>query len=154
MGQRSRTRGVSRAKKSGRTGGKRAIGARGGARTGVRRSVCPVACTLDLVGDRWTLLVVRDMLLGRSRFHEFLAAPERIASNILSDRLERLVTSGVAETFASPDRADQYAYRLTMRGRALRPVLESIADWGLKNIPGSEIRLQSRQEHGAAKDAG
>ena len=56
-----------------------------------RRSPCPVACALDLFGDRWTLLVIRDLMLGRSRFKDFADSPEGIPTNILSDRLEKLV---------------------------------------------------------------
>ncbi len=59
-----------------------------------RRSNCPVACTLDLVGDRWTLLVVRDLIWGKTRFDEFLASPEGIATNILSSRLRLLEDLG------------------------------------------------------------
>lgn len=109
-----------------------------------KRSVCPVACTLDLVGDRWTLLVVRDMLLGRSHFHEFLASPERIATSTLADRLARLVDHGLAEAVPSAERAGASAYRLTPRGRALQPVLEAARDWGLANIRGTQARLAAR----------
>jgi DNA-binding HxlR family transcriptional regulator len=63
-----------------------------------RRSICPVACALDLFGDRWTLLLIRDMACGKSLFKEFSASPERIATNILADRLERLVVGGLAES--------------------------------------------------------
>ena len=52
-----------------------------------RRSVCPVACTLDLIGDKWTLLVIRDLASGKTRFKDFIQSPERIATNILSERL-------------------------------------------------------------------
>ncbi len=67
-----------------------------------KRSVCPIACTLDIIGDKWTLLVVRDLLLGRSHFKQFLASPEGIATNILANRLNRLVSHGIAEQFPSP----------------------------------------------------
>jgi DNA-binding HxlR family transcriptional regulator len=106
-----------------------------------RRSVCPVACTLDVLGDKWTLLIIRDLLCGRSSFREFMESPERIASNILSDRLERLVGSGLVETSPSPARSDHHTYRLTERGRALSPVLAAIRDWGLANIAGTRAKL-------------
>jgi len=102
-----------------------------------------VACALDAIGDKWTLLLVRDMLFGRAHFREFLASPEGIASNILSDRLRRLVDARLVETYASPQRADRLAYRLTDRGRTLGPVLEALKDWGLAVIPGTEARMGS-----------
>ena len=63
--------------------------------SGPMRSPCPLACALDLLGDRWTLLVIRDLVLGKSRFKEFVASPEGIPTNILSDRLDRLLTHGI-----------------------------------------------------------
>lgn len=108
-----------------------------------RRSVCPVACTLDLVGDRWTLLVVRDLFCGKSHFREFLASPEGIATNILSDRLAKLTAGKLVERI--PDSAaGRDAYRLTPKGQSLRPLLEAIADWGLANLRGTEIRVGAR----------
>jgi DNA-binding HxlR family transcriptional regulator len=107
-----------------------------------RRSPCPVACTLDLIGDKWTLLVVRDLACGKSQFKEFLASPEGIATNILADRLGRLVTGGLAEAFPQPDRPDREAYRLTAKGRTLGPVLDAMATWGLKHVPGTKARLR------------
>lgn len=110
---------------------------------GTRRSSCPVACSLDLFGDRWTLLVVRDLILGRQRFKEFSASPEGIPTNILADRLERLCTGGVIELTEAADGSKHPAYRLTPKGRALRPVLEAIRDWGLKWEKGTQIRLSA-----------
>ena len=109
-----------------------------------KRSPCPIACTLDAVGDRWTLLVVRDLLLGRTQFKEFAAGPERIATNILSDRLARLVALELVETFPSPDRANATAYRLTNKGKTLAPVIKEMAIWGLANLPGTEAKLQPK----------
>jgi len=109
---------------------------------GKRRSICPVSCALELFGDRWTLLLIRDMACGKSLFREFSASPERIATNILADRLERLVAGGLAEAFAASHRAGRSGYRLTAKGRSLLPVLSVIADWGLRNIRGTEARLR------------
>jgi DNA-binding HxlR family transcriptional regulator len=97
-----------------------------------RRSPCPVACLLDIVGDRWTLLVVRDLFLGRSRFKDFSASPEGIPTNILSERLERLLQHGIVEQTAASDGTKRLAYRLTKKGKALGPVLVSMRDWGLE----------------------
>ena len=107
-----------------------------------RRSVCPVACTLDLIGDKWTLLVVRDLGCGKRHFKEFGESPEGIATNILADRLERLVDCGLAERYPSPERAGRDAYRLTDKGRSLGLVLEAIAKWGLKHIEGTEALIK------------
>ena len=101
-----------------------------------RRSPCPVACSLDLVGDRWTLLVVRDLMSGRSRFKDFTAAPERIPTNILSDRLARLLRHRIVDRIPAEDGTKRLAYRLTAKGAALRPVLEAMRDWGLAHAPG------------------
>jgi DNA-binding HxlR family transcriptional regulator len=86
---------------------------------------------LDITGDRWSLLVVRDLFMGRSRFKDFSASPEGIPTNILSERLERLLRHGVVEQIAVDDSAKRLAYRLTAKGRALGPVLEAMRDWGL-----------------------
>jgi DNA-binding HxlR family transcriptional regulator len=109
-----------------------------------KRSPCPIACTLDLIGDKWTLLVVRDMACGRTLFKEFAASPERIATNILSDRLARLVDGGLAERFAAADAARHEGYRLTERGRSLLPVLKAVTEWGLANIKGTEARMRAK----------
>ncbi len=107
-----------------------------------RRSVCPVACTLDVIGDRWTLLVIRDLFAGKSHFHEFAQSPERIATNVLSERLERLVREGLVAAAPSTVRAGAREYRLTPLGRSLLPVLEALRDWGLANIRGTQARIQ------------
>lgn len=106
------------------------------------RSPCPVACSLDLLGDRWTLLVVRDLILGRTRFKEFAASPEGIPTNILSDRLERLLSQGIVEQTPAADGTKRLAYRLTEKGEALRPILRELRDWGLKWRPGTKILLE------------
>jgi DNA-binding HxlR family transcriptional regulator len=107
-----------------------------------RRSVCPVACTLDLVGDRWTLLVVRDLFAGKTHYHEFAESHEGIATNILAARLDRLCTSGLVHATPSKVRAGSRSYELTERGRSLRPVLETIRDWGLENISGTAVGVR------------
>ena len=106
-----------------------------------RRSVCPVACTLDLLGDKWSLLIVRDLLRGKSHFKEFLASPERIATNILAERLTRLASNGVIERYPSSDIAGKEAYRLTEKGQSLHGLLAQIKAWGLDHIEGTDARL-------------
>jgi DNA-binding HxlR family transcriptional regulator len=90
-----------------------------------------VACTLDLLGDRWTLLVVRDLMLGAERFKDFTASPEGIPTNILTDRLTRLQDGGIVEQTAAADGSKHPAYRLTTKGQALKPILVTLRDWGL-----------------------
>jgi DNA-binding HxlR family transcriptional regulator len=96
-----------------------------------RRSPCPIACSLDILGDRWTLLVIRDLILGQTRFRDFAASPEGIPTNILSERLERLQHHGIIEQIPAHDGTKRFAYRLTKKGEALRPVLKAVRDWGL-----------------------
>lgn len=113
-----------------------------------RRSPCPIACSLDIFGDKWTLLVIRDLLLGRSRFKEMALSPESPPTNILSERLSRLLAHGIVEQVPSPDGTKHRAYQLTAKGKALRPLLESMRDWGLKWEPGTEARLEPRLSSG------
>ncbi|MEM9347329.1 MAG: helix-turn-helix domain-containing protein [Planctomycetota bacterium] len=107
-----------------------------------KRSVCPVACTLDLIGDRWTLIVIRDLLAGKSHFKEFADSPEGIATNILAARLNRLVESNLVERRLDTTKASHPEYRLTRKGRSLKPVLSSIANWGMKNIKGTAMKVK------------
>lgn len=107
-----------------------------------RRSVCPIACTLDLIGDKWTLLLIRDLMSGKSHFKEFLSSPEGIATNILAERLARLTESGLVERYSSSPIAGRDAYRLTEKGRALNGLIVQIRAWGLRHISGTEARLQ------------
>lgn len=109
-----------------------------------RRSSCPVACTLDIIGDKWTLLVIRDMALGRAHYKEFLESPEGIATNILADRLAKLVEWGLAEKYPSTILPGRDAYRLTSKGESLRPLLKSIIVWGLRHIDGTSVGMRPR----------
>ena len=109
-----------------------------------QRSVCPVACTLDLLGDRWTLLIVRDLFAGKAHFKDFAQSPEGIATNILANRLAKLVDGGIVEKYRSDELPGRDGYRLTVRGRSLGPVLAAIATWGLENIEGTEARIKAK----------
>lgn len=106
------------------------------------RSPCPVAATLDLIGDRWTLLILRDLFAGKSRYRDLVSSPEGIATNILAARLEQLVSSGMIAARPSPERAGSSEYHLTERGRSLLPVLVAMRDWGLANVPGTEVLVK------------
>jgi DNA-binding HxlR family transcriptional regulator len=105
-----------------------------------RRSPCPVACALDLFGDRWTLLVIRDLFLGRTRFKDFTASPEGIPTNLLSDRLERLTESGLISRVPL-EGGKRFAYELTEKGKALKPVLHAMKEWGLRWEEGTRADL-------------
>ena len=106
------------------------------------RSACPVACSLDLLGDKWTLLVVRDLLLGKATYSEFQNSPEGIPTNILAERLKRLLAAGIIEKSRYQERPVRYAYHLTKKGGDLRPVLLAMIDWGNQYIAGTLSRQQ------------
>lgn len=103
-----------------------------------RRSDCAVACTLDLVGDRWSLLIVRDLLAhGERRYADFAASGEAIPTNTLAERLRRLEEAGLLRREPYSTRPPRYGYWLTDAGRALGPVVDALAGWGLAQFPGT-----------------
>ena len=104
-----------------------------------KRSPCPIAFSLDIFGDRWTLLVIRDLFYGRTRFKEFAGSPEGIPTNILTDRLERLLARGVIEQIPAEDGTKRLAYCLTKKGKALGPVLKAMRDWGLTSDKSTRV---------------
>ncbi len=103
----------------------------------LRRSPCPVSGCLDLIGDRWTLLVVRDLFWGKRRYGEFQASPEGIPTNLLADRLERLGAAGIVARRPYQRNPPRYGYTLTRKGRDLGPVLSALVAWGKRHIPGT-----------------
>ena len=102
------------------------------------RSRCAVACTLDLVGDKWSLLVIRDLFRGRQTYGELQNSFEGIPTNILADRLRKLEESGLISKSAYQQHPVRFAYGLTEKGKALGNVLLAIVQWGTKYIPGTE----------------
>src|SRR5262245_61876395 len=103
------------------------------------RSYCPINLGLEIFGDAWTLLVLRDMMFGGKRhFRELLQSDEGISSNILTDRLKRLVKRGILTKRPDPTHKQKAIYALTERGVALLPVLVQIGAWSRENLP--EIR--------------
>ena len=104
---------------------------------GFARSPCPIASALDVVGDKWSLLVVRDMLRGKQTFNELLGSPEGISTNILAERLERLERAGLISSSVYQQHPVRYAYELTDKGRALAEVLKAYVQWGKRYIPGT-----------------
>lgn len=95
-----------------------------------RRSGCPISIALELLGDSWSLLIVRDLMFkGRRTFNEFLDSGEGIATNVLADRLRRLEGGGIVEKRPDPDDGRRVLYRLTRKGIDLAPVLVELVVW-------------------------
>ena len=102
----------------------------------VFRSTCPIACVLDLLGDKWTLLVVRDLHLGKHRFGDFASSPEGIPTNILADRLKRLEAGGIVKKVPYQSKPVRMEYYLTSKGADLGRVLASMRKWAEQHVPG------------------
>lgn len=95
-----------------------------------RRSGCPLNASVEMLGDRWSLLIIRDMmLLGHGTFKEFLNSHERIATNVLSDRLKRLEKYGIISSAPDPSDGRRLIYSLTPKGLGLAPVLTEMVLW-------------------------
>lgn len=106
--------------------------------------VCSIARSLELVGDRWTLLIVRDLVLGLTRFDEFLDSLG-IASNVLTDRLARLADEGIVERVRYSERPERFEYRITKKGRELGLVLLALMQWGDRHISEKPPRIARRR---------
>ncbi|HLZ72132.1 MAG TPA: helix-turn-helix domain-containing protein [Dehalococcoidia bacterium] len=113
---------------------------------GPGRSLCPVARALDLVGDRWTLLVIRDLLGGQKRYGDLLASAEHIPTNILADRLKRLERAGLLERIRYREHPPRFEYRLTAEGRGLGRAIDALATWGLAHFPGTVRAIPGSDE--------
>jgi DNA-binding HxlR family transcriptional regulator len=101
-----------------------------------RRSTCPISTALEFIGDRWTLLVIRDLMFaGKRHFREILQSEERIASNVLADRLNALVEDGILTRSDDPTHAQKAVYSLTAKGLDLLPVLIAMSAWTQKHYP-------------------
>jgi len=95
-----------------------------------RRSGCPLNASVEMLGDRWSLLIIRDMMLGRARsYKEFLESYEGIATNILADRLRKLMACGIITTQEDPSDGRKRMYLLTAKGIDLAPVLTEMVLW-------------------------
>ncbi|QWF83555.1 winged helix-turn-helix transcriptional regulator [Amycolatopsis sp. CA-230715] len=100
------------------------------------RSGCPINLSLEIFGDRWTLLVLRDVMFGGARhFRELLGGPERISSNILADRLAVLVDGGLLTRSGDPAHKQKVTYSLTERAIQLVPVFAQLSAWGVRHLP-------------------
>jgi DNA-binding HxlR family transcriptional regulator len=100
------------------------------------RSSCPISFALDFMGDKWTLVVLRDLIFARKRyFQELLESPEKIASNILASRLKQLEAAGMITRKADPDHGRRVVYAPTTKALDLLPVLVELIRWGLAHNP-------------------
>lgn len=105
-----------------------------------KRSDCPIASALDVVGDKWTLLVIRDIALwDRRRFKAFEEAGEGIPTNILASRLKQLVEQGIVKKHQYQERPPRYEYQLTERGRDLVPIVLAMARWSMKHVDDVQV---------------
>ena len=99
------------------------------------RSECPISSGLDILGDKWSLLIVRDLItFGTRTYSEFSESPEKISTNILADRLKLLTALGIIERVDADRSARNNAFQLTKSGKELRKVLEALARWTYANI--------------------
>lgn len=101
---------------------------------------CPIARTLDLVGDRWTLLIVRDLFLGDRRFTEIRKRSPGMPTKMLSDRLKSLEQHGIVERKVYSEHPLRAEYQLTTLGRSLEPIVSAIFEWGMQHIVASAER--------------
>ncbi|MBW8244792.1 helix-turn-helix transcriptional regulator [Muricauda oceani] len=111
------------------------------------RSDCPISSSLDIFGDKWSLLIVRDLMLHKSRtYGDFTKSAEKIATNILANRLQLLEDNGIIIKLPYPGNKVKGLYRLSPKGVDLIPVLIEIALWGGKNIPDTDNSSPFLQE--------
>lgn len=99
------------------------------------RSQCPLATALDLLGDKWSLVIVRDLMANKRRYKDFQDSYEGIPTNILANRLRQLERDGIIEKHPYQENPVRYEYVLTPKGADLLPVLQQLALWGYKHIP-------------------
>ena len=107
-----------------------------------KRSPCPVANILELVGDKWTLLIIRDILFGKRTYSDILSSAEKIPTNILADRLKKLQSTGLIYKQAYQNKPVRYEYFLTDKGSDLQLVMKSMVKWSNKHISGTYTEKQ------------
>jgi DNA-binding HxlR family transcriptional regulator len=96
----------------------------------LKRSACPIACSLDIIGDKWTLLVVRDLFFGKSKFKELQESAENIPTNILTSRLKQLEKLELVTKTPYQERPVRYQYHLTETGKSLEAIIKAMVQWG------------------------
>ena len=104
-----------------------------------KRSDCPVSYALDIFGDKWTFLIIRDLTQGKQFYKEFLSSKEGIATNILSDRLKRLESNGIVASKVYEKLKTQKVYTLTQKGKDLIPILVDLIVWSDKYESGLDV---------------
>lgn len=117
------------------------------------RSNCPINFVLETFGDKWTLLIVRDLMFkGKRSYTEFLQSDERIATNILADRLKKLEDNGVIEKNISSDNRSKLVYSLTSKGKDLLPVMLEITAWSAKHDNSTNTPASFLNDFAMSKD--
>jgi DNA-binding HxlR family transcriptional regulator len=107
-----------------------------------------VTNSLEIVGDKWTMVVIRDLFMGKRTYSDFQQSPEGIPTNILADRLKRLQSAGIVEKIPYQEKPTRYEYKLTPKGKALSKVLRALKEWGLNNIPGTSAEFAEKKGDG------
>ncbi|GAB2543059.1 winged helix-turn-helix transcriptional regulator [Spirosoma aerophilum] len=101
-----------------------------------QRSTCPISTALDVLGDKWTLLILRDIVFsGKSTYGQFLQSAEKMATNVLADRLAALESQGILTKSVASDKKSKFTYRLTEKGIETVPILVALILWGTRNFP-------------------
>ena len=118
------------------------------------RSECPISLSLELIGDRWSMLILRDMIFaGKQSFNQFLASEEGIATNILRDRLNALVAADLLTRMAGLEHKLRVSYRLTERAISLVPTIIHLGHWGQRWLPtSSQLAARARQLYDSGPD--
>jgi len=98
------------------------------------RSDCPLANTLDVLGDKWTLLIIRDLAQNKCTYGDLEKSAENITTSILADRLKKLVKFNLAEKVLYNEKPKRYRYVLTKKGKSLLPILLDLANWGREHL--------------------
>ena len=107
------------------------------------RSDCPIGGSLDIFGDRWSLLIIRDAFWkGYRHYHEFESSPEQISTNILASRLQLLVQHGIFDKQKDPENKRIYHYTLTPKGQEIAPIMIEMVKWGAKHCEGTVNLLE------------
>ena len=110
------------------------------------RSTCPISCTLDVIGDKWSLIIIRDLLYFKKKtFKDFSNSLENIATNILADRLKNLEEKGILTRNDVAENKKTKHYKLTKKGLALRPILEELANWSTSFMKKDHSQMLSKK---------
>src|SRR5262245_4891870 len=109
------------------------------------RSLCPIANALEVVGYKWSLLIVRDLFRSKRTYGELLNSFEKIPTNILAERLKRLEAAGIIKSSPYQERPVRNAYTLTKKGSELADILQALVKWGMRHIPGTKIYTDQRR---------